>query len=82
MLKFLGGSGNECTIVVPLTVMRSPCACDTVLAVHLVLIRLPAECQQSGVPCEVSSGNEYGEGCMDSSSATLVRLQSQAFNVN
>lgn len=35
-----------------------------------------------GVPCEVSSGNEHGEDCMESSSASLVHIQSQAFNVN
>lgn len=43
------------------------------LAVHLALIRMP---------CELSSGNEDGEGCMEPSSASLVHTQSQAFNVN
>lgn len=52
------------------------CLCHCA-AIHLVLVRMPADCQQSGVPCEVSSGNEDGEGCMESSSASLDHVQSR-----
>lgn len=81
MLKFLGGSGKERTTVVPLDCNEMPlCLCHC--AVHPALIRMPVDCQQTGAPCEVSSGNEDGEGCMESSLASLVHMQSQALNVN